>query len=205
MRRPIVGFGLAAGLYFLLTIALTWPLVLHPGSVVPNDLGDSLLNTFLLAWNARVLPLSEEWWHLPQFYPVQGATAFSEHLLGLSVLTTPVIWATGNALLGYNVAFFLSFPLCALAAHALCYELTRRHDISLIAGIAYAFAPYRMSQLSHVQVLSAYWIPLALLGLHLFLRRGQWRWAVLFAVSWWLQSLANGYLLFYLPSSSACG
>jgi hypothetical protein len=198
MRRPIVGFGLAAGLYFLLTIALTWPLVLHPGSVVPNDLGDSLLNTFLLAWNARILPLSEEWWHLPQFYPVQGATAFSEHLLGLSVLTTPVIWATGNALLGYNVAFFLSFPLCALAAHALCYELTRRHDISLIAGIAYGFAPYRMSQLSHVQVLSAYWIPLALLGLHLFLRRGQWRWAVLFAVSWWLQSLANGYLLFFL-------
>ena len=55
-----------------------------------------------------------------------------------------------------------------------------------------------MSQLAHVQVLSAYWIPLTLLGLHLFLRRGQWRWAALFATSWWLQSLANGYYFFFL-------
>jgi hypothetical protein len=198
MQRPFVGFGLAAGLYCLLTIALTWPLVLHPGSRVPNDLGDSLLNTFLLAWNSRVVPFTAEWWNLPQFYPTEGVTAFSEHLLGLSVIATPVIWVTDNALLGYNAAFFLSFLFCALGAHALCYELTRRHDISIVAGIAYGFSPYRMSQLSHVQVLSAYWIPLTLLGLHAFLRRGQWRWAVLFAVSWWLQSLANGYLLFFL-------
>ena len=56
--RPLVAFGLAAGLYFLLTVALTWPLLLHPGSRVPNDLGDSLLNMFLLAWNARVLPFT---------------------------------------------------------------------------------------------------------------------------------------------------
>ena len=48
--RSRLAFGLAAGLYLLLTIALTWPLLPHPGSRVPNDLGDSLLNMFLLAW-----------------------------------------------------------------------------------------------------------------------------------------------------------
>ena len=198
MRRPFVPFGLAAGLYLLLTIALTWPLVLHPGSRVPNDLGDSLLNMFLLAWNARQLPLTEQWWNLPQFYPVPGVMAFSEHLLGLSVITTPIIALTGKALLAYNAAFFLSFPLCALFAHLLAFELTRRHDVSLVAGLAYGFAPYRMSQFAHVQVLSAYWIPLALLGLHLFVRRPQWRWAALFAAAWLMQALACGYYLFYL-------
>ena len=197
MRRPFVAVGLAAGLYFLLTIALTWPLIRHAGSAVPNDLGDSLLNTFLLDWNSHVLPFTEKWWNLPQFYPVQGATAFSEHLLGLSLLATPVILATGNALLGYNVAFLLSFPLCALAAHLLCYHLTRRHDAGLIAGLAFGFAPYRMAQFAHVQVLSAYWIPLGLLGLHLFIKNPRWRWAILFAASWYLQALANGYYLFY--------
>ena len=90
--RPRVAFGLAAGLYLLLTIALTWPLVLHPGGRVPNDLGDSLLNTFLLAWNARVVPFTPHWWNLPQFFPIPGAMAFSEHLLGLSLIATPVIW-----------------------------------------------------------------------------------------------------------------
>ena len=58
MSRPRVAFGLAAALYLLLTVALTWPLALHPGSRVPNDLGDSLLNMFLLAWDARELPFT---------------------------------------------------------------------------------------------------------------------------------------------------
>jgi hypothetical protein len=198
MRRPSVAFGLAAALYLLLTIALTWPLVLHPASRVPNDLGDSMLNMFLIAWNARELPLTAEWWNLPQFHPIPGVMSFSEHLLGLSVITTPIIAATGNALLAYNVAFFLSFPLGALAAHLLAYELTGRHGAGVIAGIAFGFAPYRMAQFAHIQVLSLYWIPLALLGLHLFLRDRRWRWAVLFAGAWLMQVLTCGYYLFYL-------
>lgn len=190
--------ALATALYTTLTLALTWPLALYMGSRVPNDPGDSLLNVFLLAWNARTLPLTEQWWNLPQFYPVPGAMAFSEHLLGLSLLTTPVIAVSGNPLLGYNVAFLLSFPLCALAAHALAWQVTRRHDLALLAGLAFAFAPYRMSQLAHVQVLSSYWMPLVLLGLHRFLEDRRWRWLALFAGAWYLQALACGYYLFYL-------
>lgn len=198
MRRPAVAFGLAAGLYFLLTVALTWPLVLHLGSRVPNDLGDSLLNMFLIDWNARQLPLTDRWWNLPQFYPIPGVLTFSEHLLGLSPITTPIIMTTGNALLAYNVAFFLSFPLCALAAHLLVYRITARHDVAVIGGLAYGFAPYRMAQFAHVQVLSGYWIPLALAGLHLFVQRRQTRGLVLFAGAWYFQALACGYYLFYL-------
>ena len=155
---------------FVLTVALTWPLILHPGGRVPNDLGDPLLNTWLMAWNARVLPLTEKWWNAPQFFPVAGAMAFSEHLLGLSWITTPVIWLSGNPLLGYNAAFFLSFPLCALSAYFLTYSIARRHDCAFVAGLAFGFAPYRMAQFAHVQVLSAYWMPLALAGLHRYFR-----------------------------------
>jgi hypothetical protein len=189
---------LALGLYPVLTLALTWPLALRMGSRVPNDPGDSLLNVFLLAWNARALPLTERWWNLPQFYPVPGAMAFSEHLVGLAPLTTPVIALTGNPLLAYNVAFLLSFPLCAITAHALAFHLTKRHDLAFVAGIAFAFAPYRMSQLAHVQVLSSYWMPLALLGLHRFVDDRRWRSLVLFAGAWYFQALACGYYLFYL-------
>jgi len=196
--RPRVAFGLAAGLYLLLTIALTWPLVLHPGSRVPNDLGDSLLNMFILAWDSRELPFTPHWWSLPQFFPIPGAMAFSEHLLGLALIAAPVIWTTGNVLLGYNIAFFLSFTLCAIGAHLLTYQITKRHDLSLIAGLAYGFAPYRMAQFAHIQVLSSYWMPFALLGLHKFIETPRWRWLVLFAVSWYFQALACGYYLFYL-------
>jgi hypothetical protein len=195
----------AAGFYFVLTIALTWPLILNPGSLVPNDLGDPLLNTWLMAWNARVLPLTAAWWNSPQFFPIEGTMAFSEHLLGLSIITTPVILLSGNPLLAYNVAFFLSFVLSALSAYFLTYSVSRRHDCAFVAGLAFGFAPYRMAQLAHVQVLSAYWMPLALAGLHRYIeQRGvrgaerRVRWLVLFAASWVMQALACGYYLFYL-------
>ena len=140
MRRfvnPVV----AAVVYFLLTVALTWPLVLQPASSVPNDLGDPLLNTWILAWDARVLPLTSAWWNGPQFYPVAGTMAFSEHLLGLTIFTTPIIWITGDPLVAHNVAFFLSFLLSALAAYFLAYTISRRHDCAFLAGLAFAFTP----------------------------------------------------------------
>ena len=183
--------------YLFLAVAMTWPLVLHMGSRVPSDPGDPLLNTFLMWWNARSLPLTPEWWSAPQFYPAQGTITFSEHLLGLSVLTTPIILATGNALLAYNVVFLVSIVGSALACHWLCYTLTRRHDAAVVAAVAYSFAPYRLTQLAHVQVLSAYWMPVALVALHRYqASRGLW-WAVLFAAAWLLQALTCGYYLFF--------
>ena len=146
------------------------------------------------------LPLTARWWNLPQFYPQPGVTAYSEHLLGLSPMTTPIVKLTGNPLLAYNAAFLLSFVLCGLSAHLLAYVLTRRHDIGVLAGLAFAFAPYRMSQIAHLQVLSAYWMPLALTALHLYFADRRPRWLMLFGVSWLMQALACGYYLFYLST-----
>lgn len=190
----------AAAGYVLLTVAITWPLALHPRTVVPSDIGDPLLNTWIMWWNTQAVPLSEAWWNAPQFRPVPGALAFSEHLLGLTPITTPIILATGDPLLAYNVAFFLAFPLCALAAHALVFSIARRHDLGAIAGIAFAFAPYRLPQIAHVQVLSAYWMPVALAGLHRYLDDPRARWLVVFAAAWLLQALACGYYIFYLST-----
>ena len=193
--RPVL---LASAAYLVLTTALTWPLLLRLGSVVPNDLGDPLLNTWLLAWNARAMPLTERWWDAPQFFPAHGVMAFSEHLLGLTIITTPLIWITGNALVGYNVAFFLSFPLCALSAYLLAYTIARRHDAAFVTGLAFAFAPYRMAQFAHIQVMSPYWMPVALAALHRYLDSRRVRWLVLFAAAWTMQALTCGYYLFYL-------
>src|SRR5687767_142981 len=197
-RTAFRGFALAGILYSALTAALTWPLVLHPRSLVPSDIFDPLLNTWILWWNTQAVPLSTAWWNAPQFFPIEGGLGFSEHLIGLTPITTPIILATGDPLLAYNVAFFLAFPLCALGAHFLVFTITRRHDLALIAGLAYAFTPYRFPQIAHVQVLSAYWMPVALAALHRYLQDGRWRWVALFAVAWLLQALACGYYFIFL-------
>ena len=189
-----------AGLFYVgLTLVLTYPLVGRLSSALPSDLGDPLLNTWILWWNSTVLPFSEAWWHAPLFYPTADGAAFTEHLVGISVFATPIVWVTGNPIVAYNVAFLLSFPLSGLAAYLLCSELTGRRDAAWVAGLAYGFCPYRIVQLPHLQVLSSYWMPLALLGLHRYLAEPQRRWLALFGVSSLLQGLSNGYYLLYFP------
>ena len=56
-----------------------------------------------------------------------------------------------------------------------------------------------MSQLSHLQVLAAFWMPLALAALHRYLRDPRPRWLAAFAGATTLQGLTNGYYLAYFP------
>jgi F5/8 type C domain len=185
-------------LYLAITIALTYPILRHIGSVIPHDLGDPVLNTWLLWWSSKRMPMTAAWWNAPMFFPAANVMALSELLIGLLPITFVVQWLTHNPVAAYNVAFVLSFPLCGLAAYGLAWELTQRRDAALLAGLAFAFAPYRMGQMSHLQVLSYYWAPIALVGLHRYLRARDWRWLILFGSAWLMQALTNGYALFHL-------
>jgi len=185
-------------LYLAITFALTYPIVRHIGSVIPHDLGDPILNTWLLWWSSKRVPMTAAWWNAPMFFPASNVMALSELLIGLLPITFVVQWLTHNPVAAYNVAFVLSFPLCGLAAYGLAWELTERRDAALLAGLAFALAPYRMGQLSHLQVLSYYWAPIALVGLHRYLRARDWRWLILFGSAWLMQALTNGYALFHL-------
>src|SRR5262245_25593854 len=112
MRRTASVFGV----YSLLTVALTFPLILNLRSVLPNDPGDPALNTWILWWNAHAVPYTAHWWNAPAFYPMNGALAFSEHLLGLALLATPLQWVGVGPQAAYNIVFLLTFPLCAVGA-----------------------------------------------------------------------------------------
>ena len=89
----------AALCYAVVTAALFRNLLPVAASDLYSDLGDPLLNTGTIAWNATHVPLSREWWNFPSFAPLSGVTAFTEHLLGAYPITSPVFWMTGNAVL----------------------------------------------------------------------------------------------------------
>ena len=92
----------------------------------------------------------------PIFHPTPDVLTFSEHLLGISVIATPLHWITGNALATYNLTLLLLYPLCGLAMFALVYRLTRSAPAAFLAGLAFAFAPYRVAHLPHIQLLAVF-------------------------------------------------
>jgi hypothetical protein len=190
--------------YAVLTLLYAWPLVVSPGSRLPSDIGDPALNTWILWWDAHVLPLTDRWWNAPIFFPVKGAFALSETLLGLAPITTPLQWLGVSPVAAYNVAFLFSYFSAAVAAHALAWQLTRSHGAALIAGVAYGFNPYRAAQLPHLQTLMSCWMPLVLLGLHRYLDRHRRRDLVLVGVAWMLNGLTTGYFLFFFAVLTAC-
>ena len=49
--------------YTLLALIITHPLIWHLSTHVPHDVGDPLLSTYILWWNAHHVPLTAEWWH----------------------------------------------------------------------------------------------------------------------------------------------
>ena len=190
--------ALATLAYIILTIAYTWPLPINLMRGVAHDHGDPVLNAWILWWTTQAVPLTAAWWNAPMFYPAVGTFAFSEHLLGLAPIAAPLIAITNSPLFGYNVTLLASYVLSGLSAYFLAFTLTKRHDASFVAGLAFMFAPYRVAQLPHIQVLTSFWTPLCLAALHRYDREPSSRWAALAAAAWLMQSLSNGYYMFFL-------
>ncbi len=128
-----------------------------------------------------------------------GALALSEHLAGVGLFTTPLLRLGATPALAYNTALLLSGTLSGFFTYLLLRRLTGSTLAAICGGVAYALAPVRAGQLSHLQVLTSQWLPLMLLGLHAYADSGRRRWLALFGAAWLLQALSNGYYLLFAP------
>lgn len=198
-------------LFLLLAIGITDPLWLHMRTAVPSDIGDPLLNAWILAWDAHaLLNKPQRLFDANIFFPLPNTLAYSEHLLATALLSLPVQIVGGQPLLAYNIMLLVSFALCGLGMYLLCLRWTGRRMAAFIAGLAYAFAPYRLASVSHLQLLTVQWLPFSILTLDQLLdrigqsdkgspspereRRGIWKAMMLFVLFTVLQTLSSWYL-----------
>ncbi|MCA1669453.1 MAG: hypothetical protein LC793_19085 [Thermomicrobia bacterium] len=110
------------------------------------------------------------------FAPNLRSLAFSELLLPQAIMAWPIWLVSHDALLAANLTLLATYPLCAIAMYALCRGLGAVRGAAFIAGLAFAFAPFRMDNNAHLQVLSMQWMPLAILAVIRFMQRPtRWR------------------------------
>ncbi len=166
-------------LFVVLTLAMTWPLALGLARDVPGDLGDSLLNMWILGWGVENVPWVltgqmrlGDFWDANIFHPEPLALSLSEHLFGQVIQILPVYYLTGNLILSYNLLFLSSFVLSGLGMYLLARDMLGEGPAAFIAGLIYAFVPLRIAQVAHIQSLSSQWMPLALYGFRRFVFEG---------------------------------
>ena len=195
----------AAIFYGLASLAMTWPLATRFASAMPADMGDPLLNAWILAWGADHATALlggdpgafTRWWNAPFFHPEPLALAYSEHLAPQVISGLPLWWLTRNIFVVYNTAYLLSHVLSGLGMFLLVRELTGRPRAALVAGLVFAFVPYRVAQSPHLQVLWSQWMPFVLFGLRRYFERGHARALAGATAALVLQQLSCGYYLVY--------
>jgi len=100
------------------------------------------------------------------FYPEHLTLAYSDAMLLPGVILAPLFWAGTSPVIIYNLALFCAFTLSGLTAFSLARFVTGNVGASLVAGMIYAFAPYRFTHYMHLELQLVFWIPLLLFIIH---------------------------------------
>jgi len=184
-----------------LTLLMTWPWVKSVRDYTP-DAGDSYLNTWILWWDFHQTfraPL-----HLFQanvLYPYQYTLAFSEHNYGLALPFFPLYALGLRPLTVQGIAVLTGFAFSGFGSFRLAHTLVGSRRAAWIAGLAFAFVPFRFHHLPHVNYLFAGWMPLLLEALVLYTRQPTTRRAAWLGVAFYLNALTciHWFLLTLIP------
>jgi hypothetical protein len=198
--------------YLVIAVVMTWPLARGLTRDVPWDLGDSVLNMWILSWDCEQFRgiLTGHSSHLRHFFdanifhPAPLTLAYSEHLIPQALQIFPIYALTKNPILCYNLLFLSTFVLSGLGMFLFVRELTGSTVAAFVGGLLFAFAPYRVPQASHLQVLSSQWMPLALYGFRRYFTDGRLRALAGATAAVVVQGLSCGYyLLYFSPFAGA--
>jgi len=196
--------GPALFLLAFLSLGMTYPLVLHLGDHIPSDLGDPLYNVWVLAWDFHKLGSGlAGLWDANIFYPHHGTLLYADSLLGLAFLAAPLLALGVPLVIAYNILFLLSFFLAGLSMYGLVFHLTKSGASAVLAGLVFAFFPYRFAHISHLELLSMAWMPFCLLFLHKFFQRPSYKNLFAAAAFFVLQATNCAYYGVYLAVVAA--
>jgi hypothetical protein len=194
-REPLT----VLAVFVVLTAAMTWPQARElTRSAVPHH--DVYFNMWRLAWIAHALSTPARLFDANIFYPEHNTLALSDAILVQGVLGAPLFWIGMPAVLVQNLLLLGAIALSGMAMFCLVRYLTNSRGAGILAGIAFAFAPFRFEHAMHMELQWAFWSPLALLAIHRTLDTGRMRAGVMAGLLLALQMLSCIYYGIFLST-----
>jgi len=158
------------GLFAVLSIVLTYPLVGNLGSSIlgapaPGDNFEYLYKVWWFKHSLLDLHVSP-FFNADMFYPFGYNVALSETTLSNTIPALPLTVCFGEVA-AYNLTMLISFVLSGWGMYLLALHLTGSRVAGLLSGTIFAFCPYRMAHLGagHLPLMGTQWLPLLFLYL----------------------------------------
>lgn len=183
--------------FLAIAVIFTWPLAIRLDTSVA-DMGDPLLNAWILDWTAHALshdPLNL--FNAPIYYPGLYPLAYSEHLAGIALVVMPFHLAGAAPLTLYNIAMLLGFAFSAYATFVLARLVTKSSIGAFAGALFFAFGSFAVMHISHLQVVWSGWLPMLLAALLWWWREPSWKRAWLICGAFAMNGLTNIYWLLY--------
>ena len=179
-------------LFTLLAILMTWPQAVQPAGIVAHR--DSWFNMWRLGWIAHQLPRNPAaLFDANIYYPQPQTLAYSDALLVPAIVGAPLVWLGVSLPFVHTILVLGSFVFAGVAMWLLVRDVTGSDAAGIVAGIAFAFTPYRFDHYMHLELLWTGWMPLCLLALHRVMLSSRVHHGVLAGVLFALQTLSCIY------------
>ena len=148
----------------LATLVFFWPLVTKIGNYSVG--GDAMFNAWTLARDQHCI-LHQNCPHYADgniYFPNKDSMLYSETQLSAGFISLPLYFINQNPIFSFNVMTILSFFLGGWFMYLLAKYLSKGNELfSILAGLIFEFAPFRMAAIWHLQNLSIFCLPLAVL------------------------------------------
>jgi hypothetical protein len=200
MRRLVVGSSVIL-LFAVLTVLMTWPQAAHMATHVVNS-DDPFLSMWRISWIAHTLP-----WHPADvfngniFYPEPRTLAYSDAVILQGLAAAPLLWAGVSAVTTYNLLLLGSMALSGAAMWLYAVELTGNPRAAIIAGLVFAFSPFRFDHLHHLELQATMFIPLTLWWMERAFASGRRADVFGMVASWTCQVLCGIYYAVFLATA----
>jgi hypothetical protein len=165
-HHPIRMHLVAVGIFVLLALTVTWPLVpqIHQGIAAIGY--DGLHNLWLLGHTREAILAHQPLFAAPLLYYPDGSSLLTHGLGPVMGLFAFPFWGWGPAV-AHNAAALIAFVLNGYAMYLLARELGFDQRVALFGGIGLMLAPMTAAGFyGHMTKLFVAGLPLTLLGLH---------------------------------------
>lgn len=188
----------AALLFVALAAVMTWPQAAHVATHA-RDHFDVYFNLWRLRWIAHALATSPaRLFDGNIFYPEEGALTMSDAMLVEGIVAAPLLWAGVPPVLVHNLLLLGAIVVSALGMFALARHLTGSAAAGVIAGVIFAFVPYRFEHYMHLELQWTMWVPWAFWALDKSIATGERRYGLLCGLFVGLQMLSSIYYGIFL-------